>query len=389
MNKAKNQIAAAAAVVMLAGTMWAGVMQAPAPAAPPATTEEQAKPGKPAKPAKPPKPMVWAFAGGGSYLGIDTRDVNAERKQALNLPEERGVEITMVDKDAPAGKAGLAKNDVIMEFNGEKVTSVEHLRRLIRETPSGRTVTLGIIRKGQAQQVQATLADRAQLERDAARIRIRRAPRTVVVPEMAMEDFEMPEIPDFDVEVNVPEIRVLRTATTGLVVENLTHQLGEFFGVPNGEGLLVKSVEKGSPAETAGFRAGDVIVKAGGERVTSRGTWRAALRNQRKTGGTVPVVVIREKREVTLSLKVAEPREQGNLLLERGDIEDVLAEALPVAGEAVEMALLAAPEAAELAAIEAEAAALEAAAEAAAEVEEDVLEAIEPVLPRSECPNKL
>jgi serine protease Do len=395
MKKAKNVMAAVAAVMMMAGSVWAGVMQAPAAPATPAApvAQETPKPPKPGKPAKAPKaPMVWSFAGGGgAYLGIDTRDVNAERKQALNLPEERGVEVTMVDKDAPAGKAGLKENDVIMEFNGEKVTSVEHLRRLIRETPPGRTVTLGIIRGGQAQQVQATLADRAKLERD-ARIRIRRSPRTVVVPEMAMEDFEMPEMPDFDVDVQVPQIRIVRSATTGLVVENLTHQLGEFFGVPGGEGLLVKSVEKGSPAEAAGFRAGDVIVKAGSERVTSRTTWRAALRSQRKAEAAVPVVVIREKREVTLNLKV-ESRERGDVLFDRRDVEAALADALPEAGEAMEMALLAAPEAHEVM-VEAELLAAEAAAEAEAladdEAQEDVLiEAAPPAMPRTECPNRI
>ena len=386
----KQWITTATAVLMLAGSVYAGIMQAPAPAAPATPPAQEApkapKPPKPPKAARTPAPMVWSFSGGGAYLGIDTRDVDAERKQALNLPEERGVEITMVDKDAPAGKAGLQENDVIMEFNGDKVISVEHLRRLIRETPPGRTVTLGIIRGGKAQQVQATLADRAKLARE-ARVRIHRTPR-VVVPEINIEEFEMPEIPDFDVEV--PEIRIVRPATTGLVVENLTHQLGEFFGVPGGEGLLVKSVEKGSPAEAAGFRAGDVIVKAGGDRVTSRSTWRAALRNQRKATGPVPVVVIREKREVTLNLKVEQSREQGDMLLEPAEIEAVLAEALPTAGEAMEMALLDSSEL-PLLASEAELLAAEEAAEAAAEAEEDVLDPVQPpLLPlSSECPNRI
>ena len=385
MNTGQNWIAAAALVATMAGSTWAGQTPAPTPPAAPAPAEEPSKAPKPPKPAKPPKaPRVWSFSGGsGAYLGIDTRDVNAERKQALKLPEERGVEITLVDKDAPAGKAGLRENDVIMEFNGDKVSGVEHLRRLIRETPPGRTVTLGIIRNGQAQQVQATLADRAKIEHEARIIRPRPPERVVVVPDM--EDFEMPEI-----NVDIPEIRIVRPAATGLVVENLTHQLGEFFGVPGGAGLLVKSVEKGSPAEAAGFRAGDVIVKAGGERVTSRSSWRSALRTQRKSAGadTVPIVVIREKREVTLSLKL-ETREQGELLMAPAELEAVLAQAAPAAERALEtMALLESTELPLLAA-ETELLAAEEAAPAT-EAAEEAMEELEPVLPfKSECPNRL
>src|SRR5208282_1324870 len=85
-------------------------------------------------------------SGGGSYLGVDTRDVTADRLTALQLKEEHGVEITMVDQDAPAGKAGLKEHDVILSVNGTEVESVEQLRRMIRETPPGRIVALGLSR---------------------------------------------------------------------------------------------------------------------------------------------------------------------------------------------------------------------------------------------------
>ena len=73
--------------------------------------------------------------GGSSYLGVDTRDVTPDRLGALKLKEEKGVEVTMVDQDAPAGKAGLKEHDVILTVNGAEVESVEQLRRMIREIP--------------------------------------------------------------------------------------------------------------------------------------------------------------------------------------------------------------------------------------------------------------
>src|SRR5450432_2389135 len=94
-------------------------------------------------------------SGGGSYLGVDTRDVTADRLTALQLKEEQGVEVTMVDQDAPAGKSGLKEHDVILSVNGTDVESVEQLRRLIHEIPAGRLVTLGVSRNGQTMTIKA------------------------------------------------------------------------------------------------------------------------------------------------------------------------------------------------------------------------------------------
>src|SRR6266852_8098494 len=98
--------------------------------------------------------------GGSSYLGVDIADVDTERLSALKLKEEHGAEVTMVDQDAPAGKAGLKEHDVILTLNGAGVESAAQLRRMIRETPAGRVVTLGISRGGQPVTLKAQLADR-------------------------------------------------------------------------------------------------------------------------------------------------------------------------------------------------------------------------------------
>ena len=66
----------------------------------------------------------------------------------------------MVDQDAPAGKAGLKEHDVILSLNGTAVDSAAQLRRMIKETPSGRVVSLGISRDGQPMTIKVQLADR-------------------------------------------------------------------------------------------------------------------------------------------------------------------------------------------------------------------------------------
>src|SRR6202789_2535217 len=98
----------------------------------------------------------------GSYLGVDISDVSTERLSALKLKEEKGVEVTMVDQDAPAGKAGIKEHDVILSMNGTAIESEVQLKRMIRETPPGRVVTFGISRDGQPVPGQAQLAARAK-----------------------------------------------------------------------------------------------------------------------------------------------------------------------------------------------------------------------------------
>ncbi len=243
----------------------------------------------------------YFYSAGRSYLGIDIQDVTADRVSALKLKEERGVEITMVDQDAPAGKAGLREHDVILEFNGTAVESEEQLRRLIRETPPGRTVTLGISRDGSPMKVSAQLADHSKVVAE-------NSPRVI-----------MPEMPRIQIPRNsmdIPNIQIQTySSVLGIQTESLTRQLGDYFGVKNGEGILVRSVEKGSAAEKAGLKAGDVIIRADNEKLTDRTDLTHVLRNHRN-GGPLNLVVVRDKHEqnITVTLPDRRSRESGSLL---------------------------------------------------------------------------
>jgi len=101
----------------------------------------------PPAPALPPGARLARIAdrnhAGASYLGVDIRDLAPERASQLGLKEVNGVEITMVDQDSPAGKAGLKEEDVIVSFNGRKIDNADQLRRVIHETPPGASVQLG------------------------------------------------------------------------------------------------------------------------------------------------------------------------------------------------------------------------------------------------------
>ena len=247
---------------------------------------------------------------GSSFLGVDITDVSPERLGELKLKEEHGAEVMMVDQDAPAGKAGVREHDVIVSLNGTAVESAAQLRRMIKETPPGRVVSLGISRDGQPLTIKVQLADRHKS--------MSWEPHMPQMPEIPA----MPAMPDFDVPVSV--VIVHSSLRSGLMVENITQQLGEFFGVKGGKGVLVRSVEKGSRGEKAGFRAGDVVVKVNNQPVHDTSDFTHALRSS--SSPTVAVTVMRDRREQNLTLTLPEKKDSGSMIQESFDFHELTAE---------------------------------------------------------------
>lgn len=255
-------------------------------------------------------------SGTNSYLGVDIADITSDRLGSLKLKEEKGVEVTMVDQDAPAGKAGIREHDVILSMNGTSVESKTQLQRMIHETPPGRMVTLGLSRDGQPMTIKVQLADRRSEFHHLAKSKDKDEDFHFEMP-------QLPNMPDFDVP-NIGVVYVHSLTRSGLMVENLTPQLGEFFGAKNGDGVLVRSVEKGSRADKAGLRAGDVIVRVGDQTVhdTSDFTHALHLRN----AGSVNVEVIRERKAQTLTISLPGRKESGEMIEESFEAPEMDAE---------------------------------------------------------------
>jgi serine protease Do len=246
--------------------------------------------------------------GSQSYLGINIRDIDNDRAVELKLKDVHGAEITTVDHDAPANKAGLKIHDVVLEMNGQRVEGAEQLRRMLRETPPGHTVNFVISRDGQQKNISVELANRAKLEADAW-----------------SKHFTVPE-PDEAPLANgllAPQSHGFGNGffgvftTSGLYVgaevDVLSTQLANYFGVSDGTGLLVKSVDENSPAATAGLKAGDVITKVNNDNMASRSDWMKALHSNR--GKQVQLTVMRDKKEQKLSLMAGEPKKKGELAI--------------------------------------------------------------------------
>jgi serine protease Do len=240
---------------------------------------------------------VFDSGEGPSWLGVETHEVTAENAKELKLPAERGVVVAGVTKDSPAAKAGLKENDVITEVNGQRVEGAAQFRRMIHEIPAGRSAQLTVWRDGRPQTLTATLGKAEERHNTW----MNATPGTFA---FHMPEVEIPEIPPMDLGGEVTLLPGGRPRL-GIDAEDIGGQLGSFFGAPDGEGILVRSVNSGSPAEKAGLKAGDVITSFNGDRVRSLGDLRQKLASQ-NDAKTAKIGVLRSKSEISLTVELPE-----------------------------------------------------------------------------------
>jgi C-terminal processing protease CtpA/Prc len=275
--------------------------------------------------------------GGGNHLGVSVESVTRENMSSFNLSgEPRGVAVRDVSADSPAAKAGLQKNDVILRFDGEQVSSVQKLQRLINESAPEHTARLSISRAGAEQELSVTLGKRAGFAPEAF--------RNFTFPEGLARGFNADELKRRTEELkrNSEEWKKhskeweerSREMTRGLdkfraegfgdnfalvyggggrrigiTTQPLTDQLANYFGVSGRDGgLLITAVTENSPASKAGLRAGDVVTEVDGTRLKNAGELARAL--NRREDGEVSLTIVRDRK--TRTVKVTPDRTQNN-----------------------------------------------------------------------------
>ena len=235
------------------------------------------------------------FVGDGAFLGVGTEDITKENMARYGMREVRGVGVTEVVKDSPAEKAGLRKDDVILRFDGESVTSVRKLTRLVNESSADQNVRLTISRGGAEQELSATLSKRKMDTIFSSTPRIFRSDND----EDGVRVFPNGNWPDSIRGGDGPLVWTLgANRRIGVSTQSLTKQLADYFGVSGG--VLITSVSDNSPASKAGLKAGDVITAIDGEKVTSPGDITRVL--GKKETGDVSLTVVRDKNTRTITV---------------------------------------------------------------------------------------
>ncbi len=227
------------------------------------------------------------------WLGLEMTEITGERAKDLKLTPARGVLVSEVLPDGPAAKAGLRSDDVILQYDGHEVEGTVQFRRLVRETPPGRSVGMTVLRAGQEEKLTIQVGNRARnIESEW------HEGTPLIVPPQS-----------FQFKMDMPELFMGMTPVLGIEGEDVNGQLGKYFRVPGDEGVLVREVSSGTPAAKAGLKAGDVITRVDGLTVTTLTELRARLREKRDEKG-VALMVMRQGSPVTITVMLESPAPQ-------------------------------------------------------------------------------
>jgi serine protease Do len=192
------------------------------------------------------------------YLAVLPQDITEDLAKALNVPENGGALVGSVISGGPGEKGGIKRGDVIVEFNGKKITNSNELRNEVARTDPDKTANVVVIRDGKRKDLRVKLGERPTETADNTPAKPKEAPDKV------QEDF-------------------------GLAVQDLTPDAAQQLGYDNARSALVMNVRGGSPADDAGFSKGDLIVEIDRKPVTSARDVDRALSN---VGGKKSVAVL-------------------------------------------------------------------------------------------------
>ena len=238
----------------------------------------------------------------GPRIGVSIRDVTADDATKLKLPSPTGVVVEDVEKDGPAARAGAQKGDVFVSYDGETVRSVAQFRRLVRESVPGRSVKAAVVREGKRMDLSLAPAEDADRNVQVWMDEPRR--REGLEPGPA---FEFGPMPRFRWQGDGPDVfwPAGGRGRLGVMLQDLSPALAEFFGVK--DGALVSTVNKDTPADKAGLKAGDVITAIDGKPVARASDVAAQVREK---SGEVTVSVVRDKKALSLKATIEKPADQ-------------------------------------------------------------------------------
>ncbi len=166
------------------------------------------------------------------WLGVHVQELTPEIVEGLALSVREGVLVSDVTPGSPAEKAGIKRGDVIVEINGKPVRKITDVTVLAANSTPGTELTISLVRDGERKEVKVELAP---------------------YPEVAARDTEK------------------KTAQVlGLRVSDVTPETAEELGVKAGTGVVVVAVARGSLAELAGFKKGDVILEVNRQQVKDK-----------------------------------------------------------------------------------------------------------------------
>ncbi len=226
--------------------------------------------------------------------------------------EEGKVGIIAIEKESPAELAKLKEGDIVLKIEREEVASTKMLAKEIRKRKPGKTITLKIERNGKEIDVKVKLGEyseknvRIELESKFPRLFFApKPPKPPLVPKLrALRKLPKPPEPP---EPKIFSWGLEHRKYIGIYLEEINRELSEYFGVKEGRGLLVAKITKDSPAEKAGLKVGDVIIKADGIR-TERARDLTGVIQDKEKGERIKLELLRNKKVRSVEVEIEEER---------------------------------------------------------------------------------
>jgi len=204
------------------------------------------------------------------------------------------IEVIEVDKESPAKASGLEQGDVIIEFDGKEVTSTHILAHEIRMHKPGDKIKMMIKRGRKTDEIEVELGEYS--EKNILAEFKEKFPILFSPDRFKLEKVTKPE------EWPLPFIGRERNYI-GVFLEEINRDLSEYFGVNKGTGLLVTKIVQGGPAEKAGLKVGDVIIKADGKRIETRREIERIIQGKEEDE-KISLEIVRNKKEEEIELRI-------------------------------------------------------------------------------------
>lgn len=245
----------------------------------------------------------------GAYIGIYLEDLDDEIIEKLDYPKSKGVWIRSVVEESPAEQAGLEGDDVIYIFAGEKVEDSEHLLELVADKEPGEMVDITVYRDGEKKEFKLELGQQAKqfytLHLDDI--------MTDLNDKFGEHSFTITADPRFDA-LKKFSWQVNR-GYLGVQIQGLNEDLAGYFGVSEGEGVLVLEVMEDTPAEKAGIKSGDVIIEVAGEKISDTEGVLDAIADLDEDEEYLTVVVIRKGDRKSFDMAVEDLHKQRGVFI--------------------------------------------------------------------------
>lgn len=231
----------------------------------------------------------------GAFLGIVPEEVTSDIATDYGVIAGQGVLVESTVDGSPADEAGLRANDILLAINGQKLTGPSELRVQLDKFKEGDEVTLTYKRGGSERSASVKLADRDEHSFSWSWSSDDEGAPTPPTPPHAPEALRWER-----------KMASSKTAFAGIVTQELSDGLKSYFKVEGG--ALVSEVVEKSPAEKAGLKAGDIIVKIGTDDVDDSGDVSEAIRDS-DPEETVDFHVIREGKSMVIPVTLTNRRD--------------------------------------------------------------------------------